>query len=218
MKKIIFLFLLVSLQAQAATCKRLMDCVTEASRLTGVKYIFPENMFKQQEMNVELILDEKNADAVLSEALAMFEYMKVPTKVEKVWQIISARDIRYHADLPTYKASKKTHPELPQNQDPIYLEYQASPGTDVGNIARNLRPFLSRYGRVIDMRSGLIVVMDRSSSVGKVLSMIQASDVPLSNAEKLRQEKERQREHELELARLKAGIDSRPPMPVKSAN
>lgn len=167
MKKIIFLFLLVSLQAQAATCKRLMDCVTEASRLTGVKYIFPENMFKQQEMNVELILDEKNADAVLSEALAMFEYMKVPTKVEKVWQIISARDIRYHADLPTFKASKKSLPKLPENQDPIYLEYQTSQGADVGNIARNLRPFLSRYGRVIDMRSGLIVVMDRASTVGK---------------------------------------------------
>lgn len=48
--------------------------------------------------------------------------------------------------------------------------------------------------------------------------MIEASDVPLTNAEKIRQEKERQREHELELARLKAGIDSRPPMPVKPAN
>lgn len=218
MKKIFFLIFLVTMQVEAATCKRLMDCVTEASRLTGVKYIFPENMFKQQEMNVELILDEKNADAVLSEALAMFDYMKIPTKVEKVWQIINARDIRYHADLPTYKASKKVLPQLPQNQDPIYLEYQTIAGSDVGNMARNIRPFLTRYGRVIDIRSGLIVVMDRASTVAKALSMIQASDVPLTNAEKLRQEKDRQREHELELARLKAGIDSRPPMPIKSAN
>ncbi len=218
MNKFLLMTLFLTYQLQAATCKRLMDCVTEASRLTGVKYIFPENMFKQQEMNVEMILDEKNADAVLSEALAMFDYMKVPTKVDKVWQVINGRDIRYHADLPTYKASKKSLPELPQNQDPVYLEYQAILGTDVANIARNIRPFLTRYGRVIDMRSGLIVVMDRASTIGKVLSMIQASDVPLTNAEKIRQEKERQREHEIELARLKAGIDSRPPMPPIPAN
>lgn len=204
MKTLFFFSLLLSFSLQASTCKLLSDCVNETSKLTGIKYIYPENMFSNKdELNVEMILNKENADTVLSEALNIFEYMKLPTKVENVWQIIPGRDIRYHGDLPVFQASKKVTPALPKNHDPVQMVYQAQPGTDVGDIARSLRPFISRYGRVIDTKGGTIIVVDRASVVAHVLPMIQREDVPLSNAEKLNREKNNQRHHELEMAKMK---------------
>ncbi|MBA2404163.1 MAG: hypothetical protein H0V66_05280 [Bdellovibrionales bacterium] len=204
MNKLLILSLLFSFSASANTCKRLIDCVSETSKLTGIKYLYPENMFKDSdEMNVEMILNKENAEQVLSEALSMFEYMKVPTKLDQVWRIFPGMDIRYHADLPTIKANKKDVPQIPNNRDPIHFVYQAQSGTEVGDIARNLRPFLTRYGRIIDLRGGMLIIIDRASVISQVLPIIKAADVPLSKAEKAASDKRRQRDHEMELIQMK---------------
>jgi hypothetical protein len=209
--KLLMMFILLPSMVSAATCKRLIDCIVEVSNLTGIRYIYPENMIGTKlELNTEFVFDKTNADAVLSEALAFFEFMRIPTKVENVWKIIPGMDIRYHADIPAFTASKKNTPKLPLNHDPIQLTYQAQEGTSVANIAMNLRPLASRYGRILDVRTGMIIIIDRASNVAKMLPIIQATDSPLSKEEKQLKEKEQQRQHELELARIKAQISTKP--------
>lgn len=209
MKFLLVAALVFSFSAQANTCKRLVDCVTEASKLTGIKYIYPENLFTKEELNVELILNKENADTVLSEALNVYDYMKLPSKVENVWLIIHGRDIRYNSALPVYKASKKITPDLPKNHDPIHFEYQAAPGTEIGEIARNLRPFMSRYGRLIDLKSGMLIVIDRAAVVSQILPIIQAADVPMTKAERAAYEKKRAQDQAMELEMMKKA-----PMPA----
>jgi len=209
MKYLIAALLLTHSMVYAGTCKRVVDCVKEATEVTGIKYLYSAKMFDaKDELNTEMNLTKENADVVLSEVLSMFDYMKLPTKVENTWEIIPGRDIRYHADLPTFKASKKLIPTLPNNNDPIHLVYQAQVGTEVGDIARNLRPFLSRYGRIIDMKGGIIILIDRASNIDQCLPIIQAADMPLTKEEKLAREKADSRHHERELARIKSGMHS----------
>ncbi len=209
MKLLIGILFLTQGIVYAGTCKRLGECVKNASEVSGIKYIYPDKMFNDKdELNTELTITKENADMVLSEVLSLYDFMKTPTKIENVWEIIPGRDIRYNSDVPTFKASKKVSPTFPNNKDPIQLIYQAQAGTEVGDIARNLRPFLSRYGRVIDMKSGIVIVQDRANVAAHVLPIIQIADIPLSKDEKLERAKGQARQHEMELARIKSGMPS----------
>ena len=177
--KYLFLCFLISFSVSANTCKKVVDCVREASALTGIKYMYPATMFTdKEELSVELVMNKENADDVLSEALNLYEYMKAPTKVDNVWEIFPGRDIRYHVNLPSFEASKTVIPVLPNNHDPIQLTYHAQKGTDVQGIAMALRTLMSRYGRMIDMASGTIIVIDRASVASKILPIMQNGDVP----------------------------------------
>ena len=105
----------MSLKARANTCKRLMDCVSEATALTGLKYIYPEKMFNDKhELNVEMILNKSDAGKVLSEALAVFDFVIIPTNVSKVFKIIPANELLDHPNLPTFQASKSKTPVIPK--------------------------------------------------------------------------------------------------------
>ncbi len=178
MKKYLSLIIvLMSLKARANTCKRLMDCVSEATALTGLKYIYPEKMFNDKhELNVEMILNKSDAGKVLSEALAVFDFVIIPTNVSKVFKIIPANELLDHPNLPTFQASKSKTPAIPKTQDPIHLIYQTQKGINSEALSKSLHPLVSRFGRIINLKSGAIIIIDRASSILKILPILQAGD------------------------------------------
>ena len=185
MKKLATAFvLLMSVSVFASdACDNVPECVELNTKLTGVKYLYPKDLLsKKFELNNKLEMTKENADAALSEVLMQFNFMKVPSQIEGTWKILSASDVRY-TELPRFNASKTQTPDLPKNVDFISLVYQGVKGGTIATMARNLRPFLSRYGRVIDTREQQLIVNDRAGIIRSILPLIQQQDSVLTKEE-----------------------------------
>ncbi len=201
-----FLIFLAVQTSFAATCRKLSECVDLGSQLTGQKIIYDKKILPlTYELNQALEMNKENVSQALSEALNIFGLAKIPTQLPNTARIIEAREIRFHSDLPNFEASKKVVPKIPDNQDPVMMTYKGVQGVDMEMVAENVKPLLSRYGRVQAMRDGTIVVMDLATHVNKVFALIQKQDFPLTSEEKAEMALAKKRSHELEIARLKSG-------------
>lgn len=199
------LFFLV-FNVEAATCKKMIECLEISSQITGQKILYDKKIVPfTYELNKDIEINKSNHDKVLSETLNIFGLAKVPTNLEKTIKVIEARDIKFHSDLPSFQASKNKLPNVQDTHDPILVTYKGVAGVDMEIIAENVKPLLSRYGKVMPMRDGSIVIADLSSHVKKILPLIVKQDFPLTAEEKRAIETEKKREHELEMARLKSG-------------
>lgn len=185
--KLIFILLSLSFSFSALaggeSCKKIFDCIETVSKLTGVKYMYsPGDLGKDNVIfNDEIKLTKENADILFSEALNLAGYTRIPSQVPGFMKIINARDIRYAGEAPKYNASKTLTPDLPKGADYIQLVYQGTSGGEVSEIARNMRPFMSRYGRVVDFQnSQLLIVADTAAMIRSFLPVIQELDRPLS--------------------------------------
>jgi hypothetical protein len=208
------IFFLLTAPALGATCKKLSDCVNHAAELSGKRILFDQKLIPaSRELSAPVDVTRGNAALVLSEVLNVFGLARVPTKLGNTDRIIEARDIRFQSDLPTYQASRKVAPALPETLDPVVLNYSIVKGVDVAVAAKQIEPLLSRYGRVVPLRDGTIQVIDLATHVRKIVPVLQKQDFPLTAEEraalelekKREHELEKKREHELELARLRGG-------------
>ncbi|GEM_PF-3866598 len=186
----------LSLNVMAADkCENVPECIELNSKLTGVKYLYPKDLIsKKSELNKEVEMTKENAESLLSEVLFQFEFARIPTQVENTWKIIAARDLRY-AELPVYKGSKGKIAELPKTVDYVSFMYQGVTGGDVGSLARNLRPFLSRYGRVIDTKGQLLTINDSLGNIRHILRFLETEDRVLSKQELVNNKKLFELEH-----------------------
>lgn len=201
-----FILFLIPFTLEAATCKKMIECLEISSQITGQKILYDKKIVPfTYELNKDVEINKSNHDKVLSEALNIFGLARVPTNLDKTIKVIEARDIKFHSDLPSFQASKNKLPNIQDTHDPILVTYKGVTGVDMEMIAENVKPLLSRYGKVMPMRDGSIVVADLSSHVKKILPLIVKQDFPLTAEEKRAIELEKKREHELEMARLKSG-------------
>lgn len=201
-----FALFFLAFSVEAATCKKIIECLEISSQITGEKILYDKKIVPfTYELNKDIEINKSNNDKVLSEALNIFGLARIPTNLDNTVKIIEARDIKFHSDLPAYQASKNKLPNLQENHDPIIVTYKGVTGVDMEIVAENVKPLLSRYGKVMPMRDGSIVVADLSSHVKKILPLIVKQDFPLTVEEKRAMEAEKKRAHELEMARLKSG-------------
>jgi general secretion pathway protein D len=78
-------------------------------------------------------------------------------------KVISGRDIRY-TPLPIYK----TLDEIPKNENQAQFSH-ALKYIDSSELSRNMRPFLSRYGRIIDIKhANAINITDTGTNLRKM--------------------------------------------------
>lgn len=98
---------------------------------------------------------------------------------DNLLQVINSRDIRYKS-VPMY--NKIT--EVPKTYNVIQFTLATThiPSRD---ISRNLRPFMGRYGRIIDESNGQsLVIQDSALNIHRVYQIIKTLDTP--EYEKLR--------------------------------
>lgn len=89
-------------------------------------------------------------------------------------RIINTRDIRYS---PTKLYESK---EFPKTDEYIFVVHQLK-NPLAGEITRNMRPFLSRYGRIIDFNdSHSIAVQDRGKNIERLIDLMNNLDNPKS--------------------------------------
>jgi hypothetical protein len=169
------------------SCSKLIDCIDLASKLTGKHYIYSAGDINAEvKATPGLNWNKDNADGLLSEVLHLSGYVRLPIPAaQNTYSIINGRDIRYGGSLPRFNVTREGGDSLPTLilSDFAELHYQSKHGRRVGEIARNLRPFLSRYGRVIDTSSGILIVIDTMTNLERAIGIIRKADVPLTKQE-----------------------------------
>lgn len=86
-------------------------------------------------------------------------------------QVISARDIRY-TPLPIYKSRN----DIPKNDNQAQFSYTLK-HIDASEMSRNMRPFMSRYGRIIDIKhANALHITDTGNNLRKLADIVLSLD------------------------------------------
>jgi type II secretory pathway component GspD/PulD (secretin) len=181
MKKIITVMtILISSSIYANTCSNLTDCSEAISNKTQIQYI---SSSKLKGEGFEIDLDHENAEEIFSHLLSSFGYTRILIS-KNIFEIINKRDVRYR-ESPIIDANKHHVPIFRPGNDYYMMRYKLiSKKVPIGAIARNLRPFMSRYGRIIDINhSATILVNDSAKNLLRLHELIRELDVELSDKE-----------------------------------
>ena len=148
-------------------------------------------------MTEEFTLNENNADSIMSKILNLNGYTRIPLTEDDGYMVVNARDIRY-TPTPLINASKDEVPTLPDNFDYHQMMYQPKEADPIQMLefTRSIRPFISRYGRVISPKTeGPMIVQDTAINLKRIHKILVQYDRKLSKEERKRRDsKKRQRE------------------------
>jgi hypothetical protein len=181
--KWILLFSLFSINLMAVTCPDLNSCLENISKMTNKKYIFAEKIKGSIETSSNYQLTNENADVFLSHILQLNGYSRVPTEDKDTFLIVSSRDIRYYA-LNSYTADKIKTPTFPMTSDysQLFYSFKNSSYGQPRFVANSLRPFMSRYARIIEMKNS-VVIHELNTHMAMALEFARMNDRELTKEE-----------------------------------
>ncbi|WP_127717994.1 hypothetical protein [Halobacteriovorax sp. HLS] len=138
-------------------------------------------------------------DRIISSVLFDHGYSRIKED-EGLYRIVRSRDLRYNT-VPLVEVSKDKAPQLPSNHDYFMMEYKLDHPSSSRIISKNLRPFLSRYGRVIAPDGvNRILVQDSANNLNRIYQLITHLDQEIDKEILRKVEKREQRHHALKLA------------------
>ncbi|NOT80842.1 MAG: hypothetical protein HOP07_17795 [Bacteriovoracaceae bacterium] len=202
MKKIILtLSLLISVNVIAnESCQDLTKCVEIVSKLTGKKYIFSGKLEGELKSSSNFVITSENADTMFSYILNASGYSRVPTVEKDTYKIVPARDIRYES-VSALKADLNTTPVIPSTEDYVFLTYKFANYKDgqPRELSNTLRPFMSRYGRIIELIDS-VTIQEMGTKLPQQLEFMRKVDRPLSK-EEIAIKKQRSLDHDKRMER-----------------
>ena len=212
MKKIVFISAVLIpsffvLTAKADTfkneCSTLDKCAEAVSRITNKQYLYPNKWKGKVQGTKGIILTAESADNLYSQILHENGYTRILLDDKKTYRIINARDVRY-TPVPQATSNFDSAPVLPNNADYHMMTYQMRYSLASSVITRSLRPFMSRYGRIIDNKiNGTLVVQDTATNLKRLYGLMKQMDNEPSRDMLKEWKKDKERWHELELERAR---------------
>ena len=185
-------------ESRGTPCQKLTACLDLVSKLTNKTYLYSDKLKGIVNSTPNFKLTETNADAFISNVLFNNGFTRVPDSAAD-YKVISARDVRY---TPTPIINLKKD-ELPKNHDYIMAVIELKHGSRSSEITRSFRPFMSRYGRIIDIKGpGMIVIQDSAFNIERVRKLISYIDTKPTTEEVENQQKLKL--HRQEIEKLKA--------------
>jgi general secretion pathway protein D len=205
-KKIFLLIVIIipsiGYSAQSNKKTSLFYYVTQVSKLTEKKYMMNKELKGHVKVSKNFILDKANADDFLSSALFLNGYTRVPLRDNKGFMIINSRDVRY-TPVPQFNSSKTNLSQIPNNHDYYQLTYTAKNPQLMTEFSRSVRPFLSRYGRIINSKfTDLIIIQDTGVNLKRLYRLAQKFDNPLDD--NLKDKFEKYEDQKFELKKLQS--------------
>lgn len=172
--------------------------IRDYAKINGKNLVLPGNFESEKVYNYGPdLIKPQNFDEYVSSVLFQAGYTVLEEPATNTLQVINSRDVRYMA-VPVYK----TPQEAPDTY--AYIRYIFSLNhISSHNLSRNLRPFISKYGRIVDDRAGKILILnDTGKSVIRVIELLKIIDTPqfakgaaeiekINNAAKLEVEEDR---------------------------
>jgi len=203
----LILLLVVGLSISSLQAKdklKLSEMISKATEVTGITYLLPNDFKGEFETSKGIKITSENVDEIISLALYRNGYTRI--KINKTLSsIITTRDIRYEA-TEIYKGSKTGALQVPMTHDYFMLEYNFENEGISTSVVRSLRPFISRFGRIIDIkRSNKIILQDTGIQINRLINVIRSIDRPKSEDQLEREEEQLEFDRKLKLEKAKSG-------------
>lgn len=150
--------------------KDIMELTRFMQELTGINLILGKDVKGKVSITAPNAITVGDAWRAYLAALNMAGFTLVQSG--KFYKIINARDVRY---VPTkiytgaYTPTTEAH----------VMKVLALKNVDASEISRNFRPFMSRYGRIIDIKqTNTIIISDTGANIARLEKLIKFLDVP----------------------------------------
>lgn len=149
----------------------LSQLVKEYAKLKDYDLIIAEDPKESYELYGPRRITKDDLDLFVTSILSQSSYALSVNEALKQITVMQARDIRY-----TSNQIFKNIEAVPNDYN-YYQLYVPLNYIDSDNVSRNLRPFISRYGRVIDDRvSNAIIILDRGIQLKWISKLIKILD------------------------------------------
>ena len=180
-------------------CHTLTSCADHVSHLLGHKYLYAEKLKGEVNFSKNLKLTKDNINEYFSEALHLNGYTRVKIK-DGVYRILKARDIRY-SPVSIIEVKDYNTSSIPSLSDYFLVSLKLKHPDYPSEITRSLRPFMSRYGRIITAEhTGSIIIQDTGRNLKRIIGIIKNLDIPISDEHRERLEKIIKRRHESKMS------------------
>ncbi|MBY0518363.1 MAG: type II secretion system secretin GspD [Bacteriovoracaceae bacterium] len=148
----------------------IMELTKHMQKLTGINLILDKDVKGKVSIIAPTAITVGDAWKAYLTALNMAGYTLV--KSGAFYKVINARDIRY---TPTKIYTGNYTPDT----ENYVMRVIALKSVSAAEIARNFRPFMSRYGRIIDIKQTNTVIMaDTGTNINRLVKMVKFLDVP----------------------------------------
>lgn len=176
---VFYFFNYVAWADEKSNCDSLAECIQLVSSLTNKKYLIDKDVKGSARLSKNYQVTRENADGFISELLALNGYTRIPA-VGGDWTVINARDVRY-LPVKTYEYGKD---QIPMNYDHVMVTIKLKNPYITSVISRNFRPFMSRYGRIIDIKeAGTIIISDTGLNANRLGELVKQMDREPTEAE-----------------------------------
>lgn len=175
------------LSSSVFACESLSECLKLEGELTGKTYLFQDDLNKKLPKPYPELTKE-NASLIVSNLLQLHGHARVMATKE-LWKVIPASDIRYHP-VDVFKSQDLGLENFPKDADYHMMSHQLKNPKLGDEITRAIRPFLSRYGRIVEVAaSGEIIVQDTGLNLARIYGLIIEADRAPSSEQMERIEK-----------------------------
>lgn len=148
----------------------IMELTKHMQKLTGINLILDKDVKGKVSISAPTPITVGDAWKAYLTALNMAQYTLV--KSGAFYKVIPARDIRY---TPTKIYTGNYTPDT----ENYVMRVMALKNVSAVEIARNFRPFMSRYGRIIELKQTNTVIMaDTGTNINRLVKMVKFIDVP----------------------------------------
>lgn len=148
----------------------ILELTKHMQKLTGINLILDKDVKGKVSIMAPSPITVGDAWKAYLAALNMAGYTLV--KSGEFYKVINARDVRY---VPTAIYTGSYTPDTEAH----VMKILALKNVDASEISRNFRPFMSRYGRIIDIKqTNTIIISDTGANINRLERLIKFLDVP----------------------------------------
>lgn len=143
------------------------------AKIQDKNLIYESNKSKKMISIGANLMTKEELDLFVSRALHQNGFSLLDNSIESVTVLVSSRDLRYKA-MKSYTNIE----DVPKD----YHFYQFTFATkylEASEMSRNMRPFLSRYGRIVDEKYGkTLSISDTGINIHRIYELIKIMDTP----------------------------------------
>lgn len=149
------------------------ELLADYSRLMNLNLSVDTNFLEESfEVNGKSKLTKDQVEAYVSKIMYLSENALIVIPGAPYISVTQARDARYTV-LPVISDEK----DIPENDNYIHFQFRLN-HADPSDLARNMRPFLSRYGRVLDhIHARTVHILDTGNNVRRMVTISKILDV-----------------------------------------
>lgn len=147
----------------------IMEITKHMQKLTGINLILDKDVKGKVSISAPTPITVGDAWKAYLAALNMANFSLVKTGA--FYKIINARDIRY---TPTKIYTGNYTPDT----ENYVMRVISLKHVSAAEIARNFRPFMSRYGRIIDIKqTNTVIIADTGTNINRLAKMVKFLDI-----------------------------------------